>query len=761
MKIVLAILLAALLGAMTLAVAGLPSVSVGSAVLALPNWVQAIHATANHPAQESNVHLPAHLEVEPGDGDVGLSTELALPPELRGRELSLTIPYYAGNADLLIDGTRAVRTDDPLVRGYRSAGPLVFRIPEARTLAPVMTLTLVLHVRWTQSAWLDSPPVVSLAGAVPPRAQIVKLVNGVVGALGFAALAQLGLSYSFAYLLQGRRRVQLLFAAQVLAASYYSLYCWGLTQALLGRYEVVVLAITMVAATVSTVYLTHEQFELPPPARAWKLPLVVVVVAAAGWGGPYAATRVPAPIAVLTIALVVVYQVATLVRLVRRAPRPAGALPLLGLWLFLSATISVDALPWLGLGEPLGGVRLACGGLAIFGLGNALLLGRDHTATLDRADELNKTLAGRVLQLEAGTRDIEMLNEELQRQIADRTQQMCAALGLLSSGVQSAPSLAPGTQVCQRYEIVRPLGNGGMGMVFEARRLRDGRTFALKVAHEQTGLSLARVAREAHVASRVAHPNVVRIHDVDVDPAGFLFLLLEYVEGVSLRELRDRFCDASFASEVLRQTALGLVALHAAGIVHRDLKPENILVREEPDRRLAVKLADFGISRVAIAGLTPPTLCKPTWRPPAQVPARDAEANANAEQVTSRVQMRPSNASRDSSLTEHGLLLGTPTYIAPELAAEMASVEPSSDMFSLGVMAFELLSGRRPFEGSAALRIATGENILPPPSLAILRPDLPLALSDALDRCLAFEPSARPTASELAAFWQPPLRAAA
>jgi len=172
-----------------------------------------------------------------------------------------------------------------------------------------------------------------------------------------------------------------------------------------------------------------------------------------------------------------------------------------------------------------------------------------------------------------------------------------------------------------------------------------------------------------------------------------------------------------------------------------------------------VKLADFGISRVAIAGLAP-ALPEATWRAPSRsFPAREVESSANAEQATSVVKMNRSNSSRDSSLTEHGVLVGTPTYIAPELALGTPIVEPPSDMFSLGVMAFELLAGRRPFEGSAALRVAAGESILPPPSLAMLRPDLPLALSDTLDRCLSFAPRERPTASDLAALWLAPLRA--
>jgi hypothetical protein len=712
----------------------------------VPTWRLEMPATAASPAHEVAMDIPFHLDLPPHDAELTLRGDAAVPPEIRGRDLFLTIPYYGGDADLSVDGVRAVRVDHRIVEGFRSAGPLVYRIPAELTEASHVALQLQAHVRWSQSGWFDTVPLLTLAETRPRAALAVVLVNEVIGALGLAALWQLGLSYVLTYLLHGRRRRQLLFAIQVLAASYYNLYYWGFTQPLLGTRETAGLAVAITVATVVSVYLTHEQFGLGPPSWLWKLAVAGVAALAVGWSGPYESTRVLGP---ATVALVVVSQIVTLLRLVRRPSPPAGARVLFGAWIILGVATSIDGFTWLGLGDPLGGVRLACVGLALFGLVNGFLLGREHTISLDRSDALNVTLEERVVELEAGKREIGTLNEELQRQLGDRTQQLWSALALTTDDLRRTPTLDAGARVCGRYEVVRRLGRGGMGSVFEAVRLADGRRFALKIAHEQSGLALARIAREAHLASRVTHPNVVRIHDVDVEPAGFLFLVMEYVEGSSLRELRSAFADAAFAVEVLRQMAVGLAALHTAGIIHRDLKPENVIVEGPATGSFTVKLADFGISRLAVA--SSPDEERPALRPAPRFASHESGTVIRSiGKGTTTGSGRSANGSQDSSLTQRGLLVGTPTYVAPELAVEATSVEASSDMFSFGVMAFELLTGRLPFEGSAALRIAAGEAVASPTSLLDLRPDLPSALGAAIERCLALDPMFRPRAVDLA-----------
>ena len=712
-------------------------------------WVAPLSSWTLERPREIELTLPAHLPDISHDAELSLRTEAALPPAARGHDLALTIPYYAGAADLLVDDVPAPRVDSSLFDGHRSAGPLVFRVTGDRTRGASIKLRLLVHVRWTQSGWLDTVPLLSLAETHPVAAIAVHLVNEVIGVLGSAALLQLGLSYAAAYAMQRtKRRAHLLFAIQVLAASYYTLYGWGVTELFLGRYEAVGLAISLGVANVASIHLTHEQFGLGPPSRWWGAALLAVTAITLLWSGPYETSRMAAVPIVLISGTISLYQIRVLGKLGLAKPRPAGSRTLLVLWVVIALTTSFDGMGWLGLGEPLGGVHIGCLGLAVFGLINGFLLGQEHTASLDRSDALNQTLERRVEQLESGRREIEALNVVLQRQIGDRTQQLCAALALTSDGVHRAAALVPGSRVCDRYEIVRRLGRGGMGTVFEAIRLLDGRRFALKIAHEHGGVALARVAREAYLASRISHPNVVKIHDVDVEPAGFLFLVLEYVEGGSLRDMVARFADAGFACDVFRQIALGLSTLHAATIVHRDLKPENVLVHANA-ASLHVKLADFGISRLAFP--VPPSCVEETWRPPSRGKApgtRRADERPDSANVSEVV--RTGRTSGDSSLTERGKLVGTPAYVAPELALLGALVEPPSDIFSFGVMAFEVLVGRLPYEGSLALRHASGDQVPPPPSLVGLRPDLPRALTEALDRCMDLEPSVRPTAVELA-----------
>ena len=137
-----------------------------------------------------------------------------------------------------------------------------------------------------------------------------------------------------------------------------------------------------------------------------------------------------------------------------------------------------------------------------------------------------------------------------------------------------------------------------MGVVYEVTRVSDGRRLALKVlTTEATGISLARLAREAEVAGKITHPNLVAIVDVDVSSAGELYIVMELVKGQSLSEARKYYGNVQWALGVLGQIASGLAALEASGIVHRDLKPANVLLTGNDNTPIA-KICDFGIARV-------------------------------------------------------------------------------------------------------------------------------------------------------------------
>lgn len=242
-----------------------------------------------------------------------------------------------------------------------------------------------------------------------------------------------------------------------------------------------------------------------------------------------------------------------------------------------------------------------------------------------------------------------------------------------------------------RYDIVSVLGRGAMGVVYRAHDPEIDRPVAIKLVHafllsgEEQAEFVARFRREAQAAARCAHPNVVAVYDFalhDGDP----FLAMEFVDGLALSAMRARGerMDPAQAVAIVRQVLAGLGAAHAGGITHRDVKPANIMLT----RSGQAKIADFGISRL------------------------DA-----------------------SSLTASGMMVGTPSYMSPE-QCRGEIVDPRSDLYSAGVVLYELLAGARPFEGTTSgalyVRLATEDA----PDIRTHRPDLPPALADAVMRAL-------------------------
>ncbi len=229
-----------------------------------------------------------------------------------------------------------------------------------------------------------------------------------------------------------------------------------------------------------------------------------------------------------------------------------------------------------------------------------------------------------------------------------------------------------------RYHILDRIAAGGMGEVFRARDAVLDREVAIKVLHRSLAGDqgfVERFRREARAAAGISHPNIVNVHDWGaVD--GIYYMVMEYVDGRAVRELlnaQGRLAPAQTA-DVLRQTLLALEHAHGRGIVHRDVKPENILVTVDG----TVKVADFGLAR----------------------------------------------AFADGRQTQAGTVTGTVQYLAPEqIRGEPA--DPRSDLYSLGIVAFELLTGRLPFTGETAMAIAYKHLSDRVPRPSTLAPDLP------------------------------------
>jgi len=251
------------------------------------------------------------------------------------------------------------------------------------------------------------------------------------------------------------------------------------------------------------------------------------------------------------------------------------------------------------------------------------------------------------------------------------------------------------------YEILAPLGAGGMGEVYRAKDPRLGREVALKVLPEELALDrdrLSRFEQEARSASALNHPNIVTIHDIGQIEA-MPYIAMELVDGKTLRELT-----ASGPLPIRRilniapQVAEGLAKAHAAGIVHRDLKPENVMISRDG----FVKILDFGLAKLSLpeaGGVSAmPTLAKPETHP--------------------------------------GVVMGTLGYMSPE----QASGEPldfRSDQFSLGSILYELVTGRRPFGGKTGPETLAAIIREEPRPIGELRPDTPAPLRWIVERCLA------------------------
>ncbi len=310
-------------------------------------------------------------------------------------------------------------------------------------------------------------------------------------------------------------------------------------------------------------------------------------------------------------------------------------------------------------------------------------------------------------QKEVIARNEALLQKELGHQVAERSRELGALLARGDEPVAQM-DLSPGARFDARYKVVRLLGEGGMGAVYEVERVTDGQSLALKVVtNTVTRAAALRFAREAEIGARLRHGNLVPIVDVGVAPNGAPFLVMELVKGSSLEERRAEFGKAAWAIPILRQVAEGLAALHAAGIVHRDLKPANILLSGDSDAPLA-RISDFGISRVDEI-----------------VDAHAATAAVSAPQ----------------KLTGTGAMIGTPLYLAPEMGRKGRSADRAVDVFALGIVAYETLTGRPPFAMPPVILAMADHPIPTPPPID----GAPPALANVVMSCLHAEPASRPS----------------
>ncbi len=263
----------------------------------------------------------------------------------------------------------------------------------------------------------------------------------------------------------------------------------------------------------------------------------------------------------------------------------------------------------------------------------------------------------------------------------------------------SAGALLPGDVLANRYRIQRLLGKGGMGAVYLAHDEVLGDVVALKVissawAADESAM-VERFKREAAAARKVSSPNVIRIHDLGEARPGLLYLSMEYVQGRTLADVIGArgLVPVADCVDILGQICTGLAAAHDAGVIHRDLKPGNVLVGE----RNAVKIIDFGLAKATAA----------------------------------------------EGMTATGMLMGTPYYMSPE-QVRGRRVDAASDIYSLGALAYHLVTGRPPFSGENAIAVGFAHLSEMPPPARQIRPEIPAELDQTITRALAKEPADRP-----------------
>jgi serine/threonine-protein kinase len=277
--------------------------------------------------------------------------------------------------------------------------------------------------------------------------------------------------------------------------------------------------------------------------------------------------------------------------------------------------------------------------------------------------------------------------------------------------------IAVGTMLVGKYRVVREIGRGGMAAVYEAEQLTIGKHVAVKVLAQELSASsivIERFFREARAAASVKSPHIVDVYDSGRLEDGRPFIAMELLEGESLydRMARIRLFDLSSTIDIICQCAKGLQKAHGAGIVHRDLKPENIFLLKNEEGEEVVKLLDFGLAKFY--------------------------APVNPDEQTKR-------------LTREGAVFGTPAYMSPEQVKGQGNVDQRADLWALGCMAYECLTGRPVWnmdQGVAMTFAAIATSPIPLPSE--LRPDLPAEFDAWFRKCLERDPNNRyQTAKEL------------
>lgn len=270
-----------------------------------------------------------------------------------------------------------------------------------------------------------------------------------------------------------------------------------------------------------------------------------------------------------------------------------------------------------------------------------------------------------------------------------------------------------GQTLASKYLVEKLIKRGGMGSVYLGKHVLMDKTVAIKVLRPSLALDddvVRRFSREAKAASRISHPHAVSVTDFGESEDGVVFLVMEYLDGHTLKEIvkSEGPMQLDRVVEIVRQVGGALDAAHEQGVVHRDLKSDNIMLSKATGGEWA-KVLDFGIAKIQ------------------------------------------QDDSHDDDITAANLVIGTPQYMSPEQCSHSGPIDARSDIYSFGIIIYEMLAGKPPFSGESPTVIMMQQVQDPPPSVLDARPELPVAVSSVIGKALAKQPTDRQqTAGELA-----------
>ena len=636
---------------------------------------------------ETSVQVPDELRQRLPARSVPFTLQavVPVPVDLRGRIVSFTIPAVTHHVTLLADG-QEIPAEQELLPVRRSSGSMRWE------LRPPLTdrETIELQLRFDGFHFYGATMAAAPRLCADPNGDVdyvrARIVHEYAGLVTSTLGIILVIFYGIVYWIN-RRSEYGWFTLQVALAIPICVYLMGVT-GFLGAGETTLLIVQGQGAIMAATEFAHAFYgKRPPPRILWVYIGLIIVFGFVGPRifGPTAAERATLFLVMPYILPLSIYLVILHGRMLRDPIHRFDAAVFLfsNLQNLVAGFLTAPS----GLGAPvMHGLNLMPISLGLYALAQVVVLSRSHAIR---------------------ERENRALTDELRRQVADRSRELADALAQLRDGSSQSTPPSAGEMIDGRYRVLGVLGRGAMGVVYEGERESDGKRLAIKViANVVTPQAAARFAREAQLLAQVRHPHLVEVWDVGIESSGRFFMVMELVSGAALTAHRKRFGDTGWALPILSQIARGLAAIHEQGIVHRDLKPGNVLLTNGG----MVKIADFGVAAVA------------------------PDARGETEQES-------------QPLTRTGALLGTPRYMAPELAGGARDARPSADIFGFGVMAYELLTEQSPFQVPPVRARMDGLSTAPAQPLAVA--GLSAEISSCLHRCVHLDPAQRPTATEI------------